>query len=361
MNGMNVLAQRLFGGGVLDPELEKRLTDSQRQQMVNAGYLDAGLAMMAASGPSLQPVGFGQALAQGIGAGRQAYGQQAQALQAQQQAAERAALIATLAPEQQRLVQLLGNDGLKMYAEQQGRIELEREKAKSKDNRTALQKNLEAAGLKPGSPEYQDAINRATFMSKAPIVNNYPAQQYTPLEKAMGDRDADTLKAWRDEAVTAGSMLDQLQVLDQINNLQQGGKIGEAQAVIGQFFGSDAGANMQVWNAMSKDLVVQKAQALKGAMSDRDIALIDAALPNYGNDPRANKIVIEILMRASQRAIENFQAADAYTRKHKTLSGFQPMLRAAPPRVPVDAAKVNLDALSAEEIEAELQRRRGAR
>lgn len=67
--------------GTTDPELAALLgldPEKIRQQQQQAGLLNAGLAMLAASGPSRTPTSVGQIVAQGGMAGLQAYGQAGQ-------------------------------------------------------------------------------------------------------------------------------------------------------------------------------------------------------------------------------------------------------------------------------------------
>ena len=58
-----------------------------------------------------------------------------------------------------------------------------------KDTRTPLQKNLEAAGLKPGTPEYQAALLEAT--KKQPLIQQTGENAFT---KRMGEIYGDEFK-----------------------------------------------------------------------------------------------------------------------------------------------------------------------
>lgn len=160
-------ANTLFGQGLLDPEIEKRLTAQQKQRMGRGALMDAGLAMLAGSGWQSQPTTLGQGLAQGMQAGRASYAGQAQMMQEQQrQAQERAAAeararaeaeyMASLPPEMRNMAQVLGVGAFaKSRADQENKLAVEREKAKSKDNRTSLQKEAEA--IYPGDRKAQNA------------------------------------------------------------------------------------------------------------------------------------------------------------------------------------------------------------
>lgn len=367
-------ANTLFGQGLLDPEIEKRLTAQQKQRMGRGALMDAGLAMLAGSGWQSQPTTLGQGLAQGMQAGRYGYAQQAQMIaQQQQQQQERAAAeararaeaeyMASLPPGMRKMAQVLGVGAFaKSRADQENKLAIERERAKSKDSRTTLQKNLEAQGLTPGTPAYQQAMRTQLAKSTGTTVNVGAGP--SPFDKALASKDAESFVGYRDAAMTAGGMLDQLDVLDRINAFQQGGKIGEAKAFIGQYFGADSAANMQTFNAVQSDMVRRQAESLKGAMSDRDIALLEATMPQFGNDPRANKIIIDILRNAAQRTIQNYEAADAHLAKDRSrgLSGFRPVVRNTARMPEVNAGNVSLDDMSEADIAAEIERRkRGGR
>jgi len=130
-------ARKFFGSGVLDPEIEKMLSEQQRKSLGQGALMDAGIAMLQNSGYSPVPQTLGQALGAGLGAGRQSVGMNTQALQVQmaeqakrqqEEAEERAwqEFAQTLPPEMGRVAVLLGRkEGAKMIAEQTGRKELE--------------------------------------------------------------------------------------------------------------------------------------------------------------------------------------------------------------------------------------------
>lgn len=377
----NRIAQGFFGG-LLDPELEKRLTEQQRRAAQSRGMMDLGMGLLAASGPSRTPVSFGQALAHGMQAGQQGFvggalgsmemGErlramdQAKAQEEAQRSAQQQLLgfIETL-PEPQRsnMRAILAGGGAPAVTKAlQKRDEIAAKPIDPK--RSSYSQTAIDMGLAEGTPEHRQMVERLATQSKAPVVN-VRNSEYTPFDKAMGSKDAESFATWRDAAMQAGTMLEGINVMRQINSLQQGGKIGEAAALVGRYFGSDAAANMQTFQAAQNQLVLKQAEALKGAMSDRDIQLLEETLPQFGNDPRANAVILDILERAANRSIQNYEAADAYASQNRSLRGFRPMVQVQAPlgdvRIgqPGGGSAVSLDGLSAEEIQAELRRRRG--
>lgn len=169
-------ASKLFGMGLLDPELEKRLSDAQRRQMGQASLMDAGIAMLANSGYSRMPVSTGQALAAGIGAGRQSYAGQAQGLQeqmaaqqkAQAEQQQRAQILQGLDPELRQFAQGLALPQLMDVAKQAAG---ERSKAMNRAPQTSTLQR-EAAQLFPNDQAAQNNwIRQQRAKSNAPVVN----------------------------------------------------------------------------------------------------------------------------------------------------------------------------------------------
>lgn len=146
-----------FGYGLLDPELQKRLTADQQKQLQQAALMNAGIAMLANSGPSPYPTSLGQVLASGFQAGRGAYGQQASLYQKQMQeqdmARSREMFRANLPEDMRQLYDVLGPD---QFTKTQGSIAVENAKAKNKaPTLTTLQR--EAKQLFPGDEQRQSA------------------------------------------------------------------------------------------------------------------------------------------------------------------------------------------------------------
>lgn len=189
---------------------------------------------------------------------------------------------------------------------------------------TSTMKELAAANIMPGSPEYAKAVTQGKGTQ---ITNNLPggAPAPTPMQEKMGTKYAEMYQGWMNDSMGADNTLMLVGKLKEIQELQETGKGEEAIARIGQYFNTDAGANFQAYNAVSSQMVLQQAEKLKGAMSDGDIRLLESTMPNFGNDPRANKVVYDILERAANKSIDNFIAADNFYQENKTLEGFRPL------------------------------------
>ena len=193
-----------------------------------------------------------------------------------------------------------------------------------KKDETSLMKNLAAAGIEQGSPEYQKAILSQLNKSDAPVVNVNSGETSTEFQKKLAGKNADSFSKWQDEAFAANETMAGISQMREISNLQSTGKMAEAQAIVGQYFGTQAASDMQAFNSIASSMVLQQAEKLSGAMSDGDIKLLESTMPQFGNDPRANETIYGVLERASNRAVKRFNDADMYVQEHGKLAGYKP-------------------------------------
>ncbi len=199
-----------------------------------------------------------------------------------------------------------------------------------KQDQTTLMKNAAASGIDLSTPEGQAFMREQMTKSNAPTVNvNSGGEAATEFQKKQAAQNAMKFNDWEQAALTANETMANIGQLRQISELQGTGKMAEAGALIGQYFGTDAASNMQAYNAVSQGMVLQQAEKLKGAMSDGDIRLLEATMPSFGNDPRANEVIYGILERAAQTSIERYQNASKYVQEHGKLQGFKPKIEFA--------------------------------
>lgn len=183
----------------------------------------------------------------------------------------------------------------------------------------------EATGKVQAVPEYLNAQKALRSAGRTQVnVSNSPG--ITAFEKALGNKDAESFSNWRQGAVDAQGTIDQLSVVEKIANAEQTGKLEEAMAVAGQYLGTDAGANYQSMQAAKNRMVLDLAQKMKGALSDSDRRMLEQSLPSYGNDPRANQVVIGLIKKGADRQIGLYNDADAYVSKNRSLAGFKPSI-----------------------------------
>src|SRR5690606_19395668 len=117
-----------------------------------------------------------------------------------------------------------------------------------KQESTSLMQNLQAAGISPGTPEYRQAIMQG-IAKPSTNVNVNSGDQSTQFQKKLGDKNAEKFIEWENEAWVANETMAKLQEMNKISELVNTGKMQEAIAIGGQWFGSDASTHMQTFRA----------------------------------------------------------------------------------------------------------------
>lgn len=143
------------------------------------------------------------------------------------------------------------------------------------------------------------------------------------FQEELGKKDAATYTTYRDDAMAATDIKNRVAQLRQVLNAQQTGKTQEALALAGQYFGSEAGANLQATQKLVGPLVLKAAQQLK-PVSNSDMQNIERQMPNFGSDPKANEMALNILDAAADKQIGLYKEATDHVAKHNSLQGFQP-------------------------------------
>ena len=209
-------------------------------------------------------------------------------------------------------------------ADEQRKMQQEIETQRQKD---ANKYKAEAENRAPPQyldPKYQDFELRKAAAGRTNVsVNAAGGPQENSFQKTVGETDAKTYTGMRDAAFKATQTISSIDAVQRIMDAQRTGKWQEAQAIAGQFFGTDAGANYQEFNSQIPKMVLDIGESAKGTMSDSDRRLFEDAAPKFGNDPRANAAIIGILRRTNQRTIDNWQRAQKHVEKEGSLRGFQ--------------------------------------
>ena len=176
-----------------------------------------------------------------------------------------------------------------------------------------------------------DQRRRAAGAARTSIT--MPGQ--SAFDRELGKADAQTYVQLRNRAGEAQQALNQLSNVEEILSLQQTGRMQEAMALAGQYFGTEAGANMQALRGAIQPLVLAQVKQLgTGAgITDADRKFIEAGMPGFGNDPRANQRVVRIMRQSAEANINLFEEAEKHRNDRGTLAGFNPaaVLRPAPP------------------------------
>ena len=180
----------------------------------------------------------------------------------------------------------------------------------------------------------RDPAYAAWLEKQAPKGTNVsvtmPAGQKA-FDVELGKKDAGTYVQWRDNAVNAQKTLQQLGNVEQILSLQQTGKVQEALALAGQYFGTEAGANLQSLKGAIQPIVLSQVKQLGSGngITDADRKFIEAGMPGFGNDPRANERVMRIMRDSATANIRLYEEADKHLETNGSLRGFRPTVNPA--------------------------------
>jgi|GEM_PF-5943350 len=253
--------------------------------------------------------------------------------------------------------QQIADDEMKFRREILAASEKARAEAKAKRDFPEVRFDAAAGGFAdPASMSFtpdqavQDFLLRKAQAGRSVTSVNLPATvNENAFQKSLGEKDAGEFVNWRDSAMKAQTTLADLNTIEKILGASQTGKAEELSAMIGQYLGTPQGANMQAFKAAVAPMIRRSAEAMKGALSDKDIAFLQQAAPSFGNDPRANAQVIGILRRGAEQQIGNYRTAQEYVNKRGTLAGFEPMVQSmtaqsAAPAAPAKAPHEMSDA-----------------
>lgn len=361
---MNELFSQLFGQqpsyatALLGEEEARRL----RQQAQQQGLLNVGLSLLAGSGPSAQPRGIGQLLAQGVQAGQQAYqgaydkavrdrmlqeqlAERQQARQEQQMAQQ--AIQSAFAPREMygedimgqrvgvgmtapmldmtRLQSMLG--GLTPGARSQvlkeaGAIQsaFAPRRITLKEGEQVLEEGPEGLRQIAGIPkvekqtsdiqEYNKAVEQGfkgsfidyqVALRKAGATNVQVSTEGKEFGKQAEKFAAEGFRDLANQGQNATRTAIQLDRLDALLKRTGSGLATQAKAVAGNFGIETKGlSDIQAVEAIVNQLVPQQRPPGSGTMSDADLALFKKSLPRLINTPGGNQTIIDTLKAINQ-------------------------------------------------------------
>lgn len=124
-----------------------------------------------------------------------------------------------------------------------------------------------------------------------------PLSEYErQLQREQAKLDAKRQQAQVETGRETLPIVDKLSRLEQMTNdsgfwANIGGLVGPTAAGFSDK-AEDAATKKQVFDSIASNLVLDAASALKGALSDKDIAFLKETVPKFGNTPEANKQII---------------------------------------------------------------------
>lgn len=183
----------------------------------------------------------------------------------------------------------LQNAGINVAAQQQRTVQP-----------TALQRNLEAAGIKPGTPAFRDAVLRGTQRGTEVNIINKGQQKGS---EALFKNTADQFQKSQEDAAIANERQGSLLILedalsnpdvftgtggDAINKIKQAGS-----TLLGLDFRGVPDAELA--RTIGTGLALKLRTELPGKLSDTDVKLLKSLPPGLNRSPEANRRLLEIL------------------------------------------------------------------
>jgi hypothetical protein len=173
-----------------------------------------------------------------------------------------------------------------------------------KDTRTTLEKNLQARGLRPGTVEYQKAMEDALAKVK-PYESSYNVARGKNLanhEQKVQETGA--------EAVKTNSYLNMAKTFVAVPKMltsEMGLMVGTVAQKLGIPMPSGFKArvtNASAFNAMMMNILAQKLALQKGPQTETDAARMATTLATLGNTPKAKIFLINAARALNQRDID---------------------------------------------------------
>lgn len=191
--------------------------------------------------------------------------------------------------------------------------------------RTTAQKNAVAAGLQPGTPEYNAYIRDSSKKPSTTVNVQAPGQNYVkPFDQELAKADVEMFKGAREQANNANSMLQSVNALEDVLSQTSTGKPQEMYGKLAQYFGAPEGATYQAQQALVNKQVNEILNAAKGPQTEGDAQRAREQIPNMGTDPRARQVVMDFIRKGAQAKIDEFNSMQGYVNEKGNLQGYQP-------------------------------------
>lgn len=174
---------------------------------------------------------------------------------------------------------------------------------------TALMQNLAAAGLQPGSPEYQQAVLSGTQGGTNVTLNTGEGNKFY---ETLDTEQAKTFSALSEEGVRGRGKLAQIDTLEGLLNQAQTGGWAVLKQAAGEYgINTEGLSDIQSAQALINELVPQQRQPGSGPMSDADLALFKQSLPRLINQPGGNQTIINTMRGITRYQVQMGEIADA--------------------------------------------------
>ncbi len=188
---------------------------------------------------------------------------------------------------------------------------------------TTLQKNLIAAGLQPGTPEFQSAVLEAITRPTTQVTIGGAGKEQEELAKLRA-QDLKSIRARGDQSEVELGSLDILESIDVKTGSFEPAK--QSLASFAEGLGVDASAladvaSGQAFTAESGKLVLRIIERQKGPQTDDDRRQIAKTIARLGNRPEANTFISSTARSIARRNIEQRDFFNNFLDQNDTLKG----------------------------------------
>lgn len=158
----------------------------------------------------------------------------------------------------------------------------------------ALEMRAKAAGLQPGTPQYQSFMAEGDA-PKTTIINNQGGVS-DKFYQTLDTKQAETFGVLIDEGMKIPSKMAQLDQLDQLLSTAPSGVEGALKMAAGGLGIPTEGLDdLQAADAIINSLVPAQRPVGSGTMSDRDVEMFRQSLPRVINQPGGNQKIMSAL------------------------------------------------------------------
>lgn len=178
--------------------------------------------------------------------------------------------------------------------------------------------------------ELQDLADPELFARRLAIENASATRVSTTLmpgETEQQKLDANFLYGsggLREQALGAQQTLATLGNLESVLNSADTGATQEVLARIGTFFGTEAGADLQATKQSLGPIILANIKQLGVNPSNADLTFLQAGMPGFGSDARANAVGLRLLRQAAEARFQTFREAEKfYHGNNRSLTGYE--------------------------------------
>ena len=204
---------------------------------------------------------------------------------------------------------------------------------------TSLVQNAIAAGLVPGTPEFNDFVREGAVrpQTQVNVESNIPPAEKEE-QKAIGKFRAKRFVDITEAASQSRQSDAKLDRFEQLSQRIETGRATPAQTTakaVARSLGvnlSDFGLDDNVGaaeaiNQLNVQFALDNIQGTKGAVSDNEMRLFSEAAPGLARTPEGNNLIIEVQRKINQRQREVAKLARDYRRQNGSLDeGFDDVL-----------------------------------